>query len=339
MGRLRWFALWLVAFYGTWLGIVIGGDLWGVVVAHWPIAVTMAAGSYVAGSTPMGGGTIGFPILVLVFDHPASLGRDFAFAIQSIGMTSASIFILCTRRPLEKTLLKWALLGSLLATPAAVAFLAPRVDDVVVKALFAVVWGSFGMMHFVKLREICAATGITRVSAAFDRGAGLLVGLVGGGLIASVTGVGIDMLLYVALVLLGRADLKIAIPTSVIVMAWTSLVGIGSVLALSSLAPSAAQPDPELFGYWLAAAPVVAIGAPIGAFVVERVGRRPTLLFVSALCGLQFVWTIWHERASLGALGIAAAVAGLLLFNAAFHVSYEAGKRMERRRGHTEQLP
>jgi hypothetical protein len=36
----------------------------------------MAFGSYVAGSTPMGGGTVGFPILVLLFDLPATLGRD-----------------------------------------------------------------------------------------------------------------------------------------------------------------------------------------------------------------------------------------------------------------------
>jgi len=42
---------------------------------------------------------------------------------------------------------------------------------------------------------------------------------------ASLTGVGIDMIVYCVLVLLFRADLKVAIPTSVIVMAATSLMG------------------------------------------------------------------------------------------------------------------
>jgi len=338
-GRFRWFLLWLAAFYATWLSIVVANHAWGSVARHWAIAVAMVAGSYVAGSTPMGGGTIGFPILVLFFDHPAAMGRDFGFAIQSIGMTSASIFILCARRPLEKPILKWAMLGSLIGTPPAVAFLAPRVDDVVVKVLFAVVWASFGMMHFVKLREICAASGMTRMSRSFDRTAGLLVGLVGGALIASVTGVGIDMLLYVVLVLLARADLKIAIPTSVIIMAWTSLVGIASLLVLSRVAPTTWQLDPQLFGHWLAAAPIVAIGAPVGAFVVARVGRKPTLLVVSTLCGLQFLWMAWHERERLGPAGLALSVAGILVFNAAFHVMYRQGIRLERRLGHTGSPP
>lgn len=235
--RIRWFLLWLGGFYGSWLCLVVATDAWQSLVAHRAIAFAMAAGSYVAGSTPMGGGTIGFPILVLLLDRPASLGRDFAFAIQSIGMTSASIFILCTCRPLEKRMLKWSMLGSLIATPPAIAFLAPRVDEVFVKMLFAVLWASFGIMHLVKLREICAATGITGMSAVFDRAAGLGIGVVGGALIASLTGVGVDLLAYVVLVLLARADLKIAIPTAVILMAFTSLVGTATLALLSYASP------------------------------------------------------------------------------------------------------
>jgi uncharacterized membrane protein YfcA len=337
-GRIRWFLLWLLCFYAVWAAIVIAMDAWPLVVQHWGIALAMAAGSYVAGSTPMGGGTVGFPILVLVFDHPAALGRDFGFAIQSIGMTSASIFILCTGRPLERRLLTWAMLGSLLATPLALVFFAPHVDERVMKMLFAVVWGSFGIMHFVKLNEICGATGMTRMSSSFDRVAGLLIGITGGGCIASLTGVGIDMLLYVVLVLLARADLKIAIPTSIVIMAWTSIVGIASLFALAWLSPDIWTPDPELGGSWLAAAPVVALGAPLGVFVVNWIGRKPTLLFVSLLCFVQFVWMAWSERASLGTWGLALSVAGLLGFSAAFHAMHALGTHMERRRGHSDWL-
>lgn len=338
LGPLRWFGLWLFCFYAGWAALVVAHDAWPAVAEHWGIALAMAAGSYVAGSTPMGGGTVGFPVLVLVFDHSAALGRDFGFAIQAIGMTSASIFILCTGRPLERRLLRWAMLGSLLATPLAVAFFAPRVDDDVAKMLFALIWGSFGLMHFAKLGEICGTSGMTRTSPAFDRAAGLCVGIAGGGLIASITGVGVDMLLYVVLVLLARADLKIAVPTSVVIMAWTSLVGIASLFALSKLAPSLWSPDPELGGSWLAAAPVVALGAPLGVFVVSWIGRKPTLLFVSALCVLQLVWMVWSQRASLGPEGLALTAAGLLLFVAAFHVMWSLGARLERRRGHTKRL-
>ena len=334
MRRLRWFLAWLALFYGAWLTYVVAAGAWASLAAHWPIALAMAAGSYVAGSTPMGGGTVGFPILVLMLGESAKLGRDFAFAIQSIGMTSASIYILCTRRPLERRMLGWAMAGSLLATPPAVAFLAPRVDEIAVKMLFAVVWMSFGLMHFVKLREICAATGITRMSAGFDRAAGFAAGALGGALIASVTGVGVDMLVYAVLVLLARADLKIAIPTSVVIMAFTSVVGIATQALLSHASPHTWSLAPGLFDHWLAAAPVVALGAPLGAFVVARVGRKPTLFVVSILCAAQFVWMVWHERDQLGAAGVGLSLAGVLLFNAVFHLLYAAGGRLARRRGH-----
>ncbi len=80
------FLIWLGAFYATWLVLVISLDAWSHVVGNWAIAAAMAFGSYFAGSTPMGGGTVGFPVLTLLFDYPASLGRDFGLAVQSIGM-------------------------------------------------------------------------------------------------------------------------------------------------------------------------------------------------------------------------------------------------------------
>jgi hypothetical protein len=102
------FFVWLLAFYTVWTVVVSAGGHWIAVAGHWPIALTMAFGSFVAGSTPMGGGTVGFPVLVLLFGQEATMGRDFSFAVQSIGMTSASIFILCHRLPVETTMLRWA---------------------------------------------------------------------------------------------------------------------------------------------------------------------------------------------------------------------------------------
>ena len=74
------------------VSILAGGHV-SELYAHWPIALAMSLGSYFAGSTPMGGGTVGFPVLVMLQGEPSGMGRDFGFAIQSIGMFSASIFI------------------------------------------------------------------------------------------------------------------------------------------------------------------------------------------------------------------------------------------------------
>ncbi|MFG0274970.1 MAG: sulfite exporter TauE/SafE family protein, partial [Phycisphaerales bacterium] len=83
--RRRLFATWLVAFFLAWGALVVAGRHWGAVLDHWETALAMALGSYVAGSTPMGGGTIGFPVLVLILGEPAELGRGFSLAVQSIG--------------------------------------------------------------------------------------------------------------------------------------------------------------------------------------------------------------------------------------------------------------
>ncbi len=194
--------LWFALFYGVWLTIVALGSHWLTLAEHWGIAVAMAVGSYFAGSTPMGGGTVGFPVLVLLFDEPARMGRDFSFAIQSIGMVSASVLIFCMRQQLETRLLKWSLIGSAIGTPLGLAFIAPHVPDLTVKLIFATLWASFGMLHFAKIREIGLMTGCHKLSAGQDQRIGFWVGLLAGATIASTTGVGIDLALYIVIVLL-----------------------------------------------------------------------------------------------------------------------------------------
>ncbi len=302
-----WFG-WLAAFYAAWLAIVVLGDRIAAVVAHWPIAMAMAAGSYVAGSTPMGGGTVGFPILVLLLHEPATLGRDFSFAVQSIGMTSASIFILARRQPVEWRMLLPALAGSAIGTPLGLFFVAPYVPALAIKVLFAVVWASFGVLHLTRMREIVANEGLAEGRARDHQKIGLAVGVLGGLFVASITGVGIDMLIYCVLVLLFRGDVKIAIPTSVILMSFTSLVGVATRALSTGLEPGTLE-------NWLAAAPIVALGAPLGAFVAARVGRTPTLYFVSSLCILQFLWTMVDGFRDLGLAGVVGSLVGVVVVN------------------------
>ena len=302
-----WF-LWLAGFYLVWSWLVFGMGKWEEVKAHWPIALAMAGGSYVAGSTPMGGGTVGFPILVLLFDLPATLGRDFSFAVQSIGMTSASIFILARRQPLAGAMLMGAIAGSLVGTPLGIFFFANLVPELWIKLGFAVLWASFGVLHLYRIGEIAGNVGMTEFDERWDFRVGLLIGVLAGVTVVSVTGVGIDMVLYAVLVLLCRADLKIAIPTSVVIMAVNSVWGIAIKNAFTGV-------QPGVYENWLAAAPVVALGAPLGVFVVNLIGRKPTLVAVAFLCVGQFVWTCYTEKERLGWSGMVWAVlaVGVLL--------------------------
>lgn len=298
-----WF-LWLALFYGAWLLLMQLDGNWEAAKSHWPMALAMALGSYAAGSTPMGGGTVGFPVLVLLFDMPATLGRDFSFAVQAIGMISAAIFILARRQPLAWAMLKGALAGALIGAPIGIVYFAPLVPELWIKVTFAVLWGSFGVLHLYRIGEIAGHVGMTEFDEHWDHRVGFVLGLGASVLAVSVTGVGIDMVLYAALVLLCRADLKIAIPTSVVIMGVTSLYGVGIKFLTHSW-------QAGVYENWLAAAPVVALGAPLGVFIVERIGRKPILLVVATLCVGQFVWTLVNERAALGVAGIALALGAL----------------------------
>ena len=319
-GRLWPFLAWLAVFYMAWATLVLAGGYTATVAANWPISLTMMFGSYVAGSTPMGGGTVGFPVLVLLFDQDPNLGRDFSFAIQSVGMTSATIFIVCTRTPVAWRMLRFALLGSLIGTPVGIVAFAPHVPGDAIKVLFAVVWASFGLLTLMRVRELAGLGGLAQGFARTDTAWGLAVGVLGGFFVASVTGVGIDMLIYCVLVLVRRADLRIAVPTSVILMSFNSLIGIGTKLMIGNV-------QPGVFEKWLAAAPVVALGAPLGALVVRRVGRVPTLVVVAVLCVGQFAWTYYVDWPTLGVAGLALGLAGLAVFQLVFEAMRRLGHR------------
>ncbi|MBV1880687.1 MAG: sulfite exporter TauE/SafE family protein [Pseudomonadales bacterium] len=291
-----WF-LWVGVFYTIWILLVVGQAKWGSVADHWPISLAMAMGSYAAGATPMGGGTIGFPVLVMWYEMPSSLGRDFSFVIQAIGMTSASILIFVRRQPVAKHVLIGAILGSLVGTPVGIIYVAPYLDGLWVKLIFSIVWASFGALHLFRVKEISRNIGHGGYEKKIDLKIGFILSLFATILLTSVTGVGVDMILYCALVLLFRTDLKIAIPTSVVIMAFTSIIAVFTKCITGGFYPG-------VYENWLAAAPVVILGAPIGVIIVGYVGRKFTLYFVAILCVFQYVWVCVEEYQELKIIGI-----------------------------------
>lgn len=308
LSRLRPFWWWLFWFYCAWFSVVTLCGLWTQIRNHWPISVSMAAGSYVAGATPMGGGTIGFPILVLLFDQPASLGRSFSFCIQSIGMSSATYFLICSRSPIAWRMLFGAMAASAITIPLTLAYVVPVVNDLFIKLLFACLWAAFGVMTLAKVGDLTRAHHPGHASPSLDIVIGLIIGVLGG-VTTGLTGVGIDMVLYTVLVLMYRCEMRTAIGTSVVIMAFGSLVGVISSSLMGRLTT-------EVFYNWAAAAPIVAVGAPFGALMMRIIPRGLTLVFVSLLCIGQFAWTLLETRPSPAIIGlsIAAVVAANLLF-------------------------
>jgi uncharacterized protein len=306
------FIIWLSIFYIAWLGVMIVGEYWSTAIKNWPIAVAMLAGSMVAGSTPIGGGSIGFPILVLVFGKPATLGRNFSLAIQSTGMLSACIYILLMKRKLAWRSMRWAILSTSIATPLSVLFIAPSIQNLSIIIIFTTLLASFGLMTIINFNKISGSEGLPPIKLSFEIIVGIIVGIIGG-ILTSITGVGIDMTFYTALIILFRADLKIAIPSAVVLMAYTSIVGFITNLVIGNI-------NSDLLGYWIAASPIVVLGAPLGAFIMNLISRRIILMFVSFLCILQFGWTCFNNK--IDEITILMLVSGIIVISVLLHFTY-----------------
>jgi hypothetical protein len=77
-------------------------------------------------------------------------------------------------------------------------------------------------------------------------------------------------------------------------------------------------------GQWVAAAPVVVFGAPIGAYLSSRASRTKLLYCISALCVFQFLWAL--KAIPLGLAEVVFVAGALTAAVGGFALMYQAGK-------------
>jgi uncharacterized membrane protein YfcA len=310
------FSVWLIIFYVIWVLLIVNCDKILDVFSHWPVSLAMAGGSMVAGSSPVAGGTVGFPMLVYFSQQPPTLGKYFCVAIQSVGMLSASIYILMKNRAVHWRALQAAMLGSAIWLPIAMAFLAPGIGDRSLKILFAVMYGAFGLIHLVYMRWIVSNHRNTFPFQWIDFVIFFVAGMLAGTLTAFL-GVGPDIVLYCTLVFFYRCDIKQAIPTATLFMAFNSIVAVVVLLVMARESIPVRGSLQAMYYYWLAVAPVVVLGAPVGSMISRKVPRIYILWLVGILCTFQCIWTCTVER--LGTLQVAVIAMSVLLLSYALH--------------------
>lgn len=241
------------------------------------MSVTMLFGSFVAGSTPAGGGAVAFPVFTKLLGVPPEEARTFSLMIQTVGMGMAALFIYSRSiriyRSVLVTAIPWGIAGHTVGT------LLIELPHPYPRLLFTVVALVFGVSLFVShwlLRwhpcgEDDAFHFPSRRSAVH---LGIVAGI--GALIASMTGTGIDILCFVVMIFRFGLHEKRAIPTSVVAMAAIAAYGFALRLATGRIEPAA-------WGYWGACVPIVAVGAPLGAWVASHLGRDALMAGLLAL--------------------------------------------------------
>ena len=249
------------------------------------IAITMIFGSFVAGGTALGGGAVAFPVMTKVLAIEPATAKVFSLAIQSFGMTAASLTIIFSGIKYYRSVVLLALFGALPGVAISL-FIADLLPRLVTKSLFSVFLLVFAITllraHWKGKQQLDIDLSCKKKNALV-----VFVALLGG-IVSGLIGSGADIAIFALLMLHFKADLKVATATSVIVMAVTSVFASGiNLLYLNAITAPISQ-------YVLAAIPVVVIGAPLGAYCCAKVPKSVLLSFLLMLIGLEVAFTLYE---------------------------------------------
>lgn len=272
----------LAVLWAAWAVSMTLAESWGLYLTRWPMALTMVFGSFVAGSTPAGGGAVAYPVFTKVLAIPTGDAALFGLMIQTVGMNMAALFILTRGIRVNFRVIRWTLLGALPGVMLGLAFveLPQNVPRLAFSSLLLVFAVTLYRSHWKRRHrpEVRMVAWTRR-----DGGRFALVGLAGG-LASSQLGSGADMLCFMVMTLGYGLDERIAVPTSVVLMGLVS----AAAFAFRLLMP---EPVGVVWEYWAVAAPVVAVGAPLGAWVASKVNGGAILAFVFVLITVEVVTT------------------------------------------------
>ncbi|MEM9609580.1 MAG: TSUP family transporter [Actinomycetota bacterium] len=311
MNRSR--AAWALSALATivWLVAVSSAGMFGRIAGHWESTVTMLFGSFLAGSSPEGGGAVAFPVFTKALDVPGPIARTFGLSIQAVGMSMAVAAIVINRRAMHARSLQLAVPSAVVGFVLGITVLG-RPDELFwpstigtpwVKATFSIVLATTSLMMLRHLRgDVDEVPWSRRLDGI------VLVAAFAGGLLSSLTGTGANIAVFLVLVMIAGVRPHVALPTSIAVMAVVSVVGLlllglvdgalhvavegGRVVSVGGEPADLEAERADLLGLWLAAVPVVVWGAPLGSFCITLVRESTVVRFVAALAAIEVLTTV-----------------------------------------------
>lgn len=303
MGRKFWLLIKVLApiivILSAWATYMHSMQMWAIFEENWFMSLTMVFGSFIAGASSEGGGAVAFPVMTLIFSIPPEIARNFGLAIQAVGMTMASYFIILKRIRVELKYLLPVSAGGAIGIIFGTQYLVPLIPAPYAKMLFVTYWLSFGLVLFY-VNEIYKRKTVDKLPdfSWHEKITILIIGIVGGS-ISALLGSGLDIFSFSYITMRYHLSEKVATPTSVIIMAINSIIGF--VLHFAILKDFGSVE----FNYWLVCIPIVIFGAPVGAYFINSRTRGFISRFLYVIIAVQFV----------GALLIIQPVGGLLYFS------------------------
>lgn len=266
----------------AWLILAGPSYAFSNLIANWEAAVTMILGSMVAGGTSLGGGAVAFPVFTKVLQVPPDEAKVFSLAIQSIGMSAATVTIVAMKTNVEWRFIRWASLGGVPGIIFGSVLLSPLLPANAIKLSFTMMICSFGVVLFALKCAKSSRKSAIPVFGMREQVFSLAAGL-WGGLVSGMVGSGMDIVGFSIMVLLFGVSEKVSTPTSVILMTINAVVGfilhqffIGDFVA-------------PITNYWLAAVPVVVVGAPAGAVLCSLMESKHIARLLASLILIELV--------------------------------------------------
>ena len=277
----------------VWATAVITTGQFGRVGDNTSAALTMVFGSFVAGSTPQGGGAVAFPVFTKLLGVSTADAKTFSLAIQAIGMGTASAVIAITGRSVDRGALR-------LTVPSAIAgflfgsliFSVLTPPSTYLKVFFTLVVVAAGAATWLSRRG--ALVEHLQFAPLDNRSVRrwLVVAAICGGVASSLFGSGADVAVYLLLTIVLGVRPSVGVATSVVTMAAVSVFGLATAVATGELAPSGVTAGTDVFGMWLAAVPVVVIGAPVGSWFANRISAAGLARFIAGLATVELISTV-----------------------------------------------
>ena len=116
----------LLLFWLIWILLLGNQSIVLVFQDYWQSSITMIAGSFVAGATPLGGGAVAFPVFTKLMQVSSSDASFFSLLIQSVGMTFASLFFISRNTMINWKVIRYACIGSFVSLPLSLMFMRGR---------------------------------------------------------------------------------------------------------------------------------------------------------------------------------------------------------------------
>ncbi len=283
---------------------------WGILSHNLHAMLTMVFGSFVAGSSPEGSASIAYPVFTLYLNIQPDDARNFAFAIQSIGMTSASVYILNKGIKLDWNYIKYVSFSGIFGLVAGTYWVVPLVQPVYAKLVFVSLWLSFGIILFIQNKKIHRKVYDSILK--FSKIDIVFLSLFGftGGVISAIFGTGINIFTFCFLVIYYKVNEKVATPSSIIIMTIETILGF----ALHSLVLK----DVSRLSYdmWLSCIPIVIFFAPLGTYCMSKLSRNGFNNFLYFIFFIQYIGAMYVIRPDVPKiiLSLTIITIGMILF-------------------------